>query len=160
MSAITTRTATESDRAFLLELYASTREAEMAMVPWSAEQRRIFVEMQFAAQWSGYRNAYPDAEHSVIVADGEPAGRIYFTRGAEKIHILDITIAPSSRNRGIGSRVLQALLDEARAARKAVSIYVEDFNPSRRLFERLGFRVVQHDGFQLLLERPPESAGE
>lgn len=41
---------TESDEQFLTELYASTRAAEMAIVPWESEQKRAFLKMQFEAQ--------------------------------------------------------------------------------------------------------------
>ena len=48
-------------------------------------------------------------------------------------------VAAGLRNRGIGGEVLRRVLAEADAAGKPVSIYVEDFNPSQRLFARLGF---------------------
>ena len=44
------------------------------------------------------------------------------------------------------------LLREAKQAKKRVTIYVESFNPSLRLFERLGFRKVEENGFQFLME--------
>jgi hypothetical protein len=34
---------------------------------------------------------------------------------------------------------LRGLLDEARAAARPVELFVEDRNPARRLYERLGF---------------------
>ena len=67
----------------------------------------------------------------------------------------DITIAPESRNAGIGSLVLRTILEEADLSGKPVTIYVESFNPSLRLFQRLGFQIASQDSFQLLLERPP-----
>ena len=60
-----------------------------------------------------------------------------------------------SRGAGIASTVLNGLIAEAGRSGKPVSIYLEDFNPSLRLFERLGFRIAKQDGFQLLLERAP-----
>jgi hypothetical protein len=51
--------------------------------------------------------------------------------------------------------VLAGVLAEADAHGKPVSIYVESFNPSLRLFERLGFAVAAVDGFLMLLKRPP-----
>jgi ribosomal protein S18 acetylase RimI-like enzyme len=152
---ITLRPVRESDDSFLLSLYASTRAAEMAMVPWSDEQKDAFVKMQFAGQKSGYASDYPDAQHSVISADDEPAGRLYLSRSPNSFHILDITIAVSSRNSGIGSAVLQEILKEADRAGKSTTIYVENFNPSQRLFERLGFRVSSVKDFTVLLERQP-----
>jgi GNAT superfamily N-acetyltransferase len=155
------RDVVDSDQPFLLALYASTRELELSQVPWSDEQKRIFVESQFAAQSRSYPASYPAATHQVICADELPVGRLYLNRGATTFHILDITIAPGARNAGIGTAVLHGILEEAAQARKPVSIYTETFNPSMRLFERLGFRTVSVDGFLVLLERPtPEAAGQ
>jgi len=151
------RDACDADRPFLLELYAAIREAEMAMVPWTEPQKRAFVEMQFAAQLRGYAETHPDAAQRIILAAGRPAGRIYLDRGESELHILDITVAPAFRNSGIGSAVLREVLAEADRTGKTVGIYVEDFNASRRLFERLGFGVAGQDGFLLRLERPPRA---
>ena len=41
---------------------------------------------------------------------------------------------------------------DAKEAGKPVSIFVETFNPSLRLFQRLGFTPVQQEGFHLLLQ--------
>jgi ribosomal protein S18 acetylase RimI-like enzyme len=155
---ITLREAGEADRPFLLELYASTREAEMAMVPWPEPQKRAFVGVQFAAQLRGYAESHPGAVHRIILAAGEPAGRIYLDRGEREIHILDITVAPAFRNSGIGSAVLREVLAEADRTGKTAGIFVEDFNPSRRLFERLGFSVAERDGFLLRLQYRPVAA--
>lgn len=154
---ISSRPVNDGDRSFLLRLYASVREAEMALVPWTTEQKRAFIEMQFAAQIRGYAEVYPQALHQIICRNGQPAGRIYWSREAERLHILDITVDPQWRNQGIGSRVLNTLLEEADRDAKPVTIHVEDFNPSRRLFERLGFEIASQDGFMLQLRRPPRA---
>lgn len=148
---ISRRPVTESDRDFLFALYASTRAAEMAVVPWNEEQKRAFVESQFLAQSRGYQEAYPQATHEILSRDGVDVGRLYLARGANHIHILDITVAPEARNAGIGSSVLGEILAEADRSGWPVSIYVESFNPSRRWLDRLGFRVVSEDGFMLFL---------
>jgi len=154
-AAITLRAVCPADEPFLFELYASAREFEMAQVPWTPAQKQAFLEMQFAAQTRSYAAANPDATHEVILREGEAAGRLYLARRPDRLHILDITIAPSLRNAGIGSAVLQGILEEADRAGKAVSIFVETFNPSMRFFERLRFQPTSIDGFLVLLERPP-----
>jgi ribosomal protein S18 acetylase RimI-like enzyme len=160
LSGITRRDVCDADRPFLLELYASTRQAEMAMVPWTPQQKSAFVQMQFLAQLAGYRETYPDAIHEIIVAEDRPAGRVWLDRRQSELHILDVTIDPVCRNAGIGSAVIREILLEGDRTGKRVTIYVEDFNRSRGLFERLGFRVAHQDGFQLLLERLPSARGE
>jgi ribosomal protein S18 acetylase RimI-like enzyme len=155
---ITFRTAGESDRQLLFELYASTREAELALVPWTEPQKLAFVQMQFAAQAHSYAETHPHAVHEIIVCDGRDCGRLYLSRLPESFHILDITIAPASRSAGIGTRVLAEIVDEADRVGKPVSIYVEETNPSVRFFRRFGFEVARQDGFQLFLNRLPGAA--
>ncbi|HLJ50890.1 MAG TPA: GNAT family N-acetyltransferase [Bryobacteraceae bacterium] len=149
----------ETDDPFLFELYASTREAELSQVPWTDTQKQAFLQMQFDAQKRGYKSTHPGAEHQLICADGVPVGRLYLDRLADRLHILDITVAPRFRHSGFGSCVLRGILDEANTKNKMVTIYVESFNPSVRLFQRLGFEVASVDGFQLLLERHPGTTG-
>ncbi|HEY7402091.1 MAG TPA: GNAT family N-acetyltransferase [Candidatus Angelobacter sp.] len=146
------RPATPADDEFLLSVYASTRADEMQRVPWNAEQKEAFVRMQFAAQKSHYAAAFPQASHDVICVDKTAVGRIYLDRDPDVFHILDVTVLPQYRNQGIGSTLLGRLLAEAGQSGKAVTIYVETFNPSVRLFERLGFQKIEEKDFQLLMK--------
>jgi ribosomal protein S18 acetylase RimI-like enzyme len=73
-------------------------------------------------------------------------------RNADRVHILDVTVLPEYRNRGVGTALLRQLMDEAGASRKPLTIYVEFFNPSLRLFERLGFQREKEEGFQFLMK--------
>jgi ribosomal protein S18 acetylase RimI-like enzyme len=154
---ITLRPVSDQDDNFLLSVYASTRIAELAQVPWSPEQKEVFVRMQFNAQKQHYATEYPQANHDLICVDGVPVGRLYLARDADALHILDITVLPEHRNLGIGSFLLGQVIEEARSEGKPVTIYIETFNPSLRLFERLGFRKDKENGFQLLLKWSPSS---
>ena len=152
---ISLRPVTDADDDFLLSVYASTRAEEMSRVPWSPEQKDSFVRMQYAAQKRHYPAQHPKAAHDIILVDGTAVGRIYLDRAGQEFHILDITILPEQRNGGIGSRLLRQVLDEAATQKKPVTIYVETFNPSLRLFERLGFQKAEENGFQLLMRKEP-----
>lgn len=154
----------EADDPFLLALYATTRQAELDQVPdWSPEQRHAFVTMQFNAQRHHYRNVIPNVAFDVITRDGEPIGRLYTREGETMLHIVDILIDPALRGAGIGTALLQSLADETRAAGKVLSIFVETYNPAKRLYERLGFVPVgEPQGFFLEMEiplPPPQAAG-
>jgi ribosomal protein S18 acetylase RimI-like enzyme len=147
----------DADRPFLVELYGSTREEELAQVDWDGPTRRAFVEHQFAAQDSAYRGNYPGATLDVIEVDGAPAGRLYVHRGPSDIRIMDIALAPPFRGRGIGASLLRSLMDEADASGRKLSIHVEMNNPARSLYDRLGFRPAGEHGVYVLMERPPAS---
>jgi len=152
---ITLRAVTPEDDAFLREVYASVRAQEMAMVPWSDEEKAAFLKSQFDAQDSYYRAQFPAAEFQVIMNDDAPVGRLYVLRGGDEIRILDVSILPDARSQGIGTSLMKPLLEEAVAANKPVTIWVENFNPSQTLFRRLGFSVIHEDGFNQLLEFRP-----
>jgi RimJ/RimL family protein N-acetyltransferase len=156
---ISLRPVSQEDEAFILSLYASTREEELARLPWTLEQKTAFVKMQFAAQKQHYAAIEPGASHEIILRDGVPAGRLYLARKPEVLHILDVTISPQHRSAGVGGFVLRQILSESCAQAVPVSIYVEFFNPSIRFFERLGFRKGEQQGVHFLLAySPAESA--
>ena len=152
---ITLRPVSADDYDFLVALYGSTRAEEMAMVPWTTEQQETFIRLQFAAQQDHYAEKYPTASHDIIVCDDRPVGRLYVARLDQEIRIIDITLLPAERNAGIGSHLLRQLLDEANGSGKITRIYVEEFNPSLRLFERLGFSPSEQHGIHLLLQCNP-----
>ena len=149
------------DEPFLIALYASTREAELARVPWTGAQKAEFLRSQFALQRSQYRTHYHGADFCIIEADGRPIGRLYVHRGAQEIRLMDIALLPASRGCGIGGAYLQALLREAQAANLPVTLHVEPGNPARRLYLRAGFRPAAELGFyERLVWVPPDPAGE
>jgi len=144
------------DEPFLLSVYASTREEELTVLPWSDEQKAAFVAMQFAAQSSHYAKHYDGMTADVVLVDGEPAGRLLVHRGSGEIRIVDIALLAEFRGRGAGGALLAELMDEAIEMNKRLSIHVEQGNRARSLYERLGFRQVgEATGIHLLMEWDP-----
>ena len=149
---ISLRPITPEDDSFLASLYASTRTEELAQTNWSEEQKAMFCRMQFNAQTADYQRNYPDASFQIIERSGVAAGRLLVMRSDEAIHVIDIALMPAHRGAGIGTKLLKELQKEARAAGKKLSIYVESFNPARRLYDRLGFQQVEEKEVYLLME--------
>lgn len=144
------RPCTPDDRELLLAVYASTRADELALTDWSDAQRRAFVEMQFEAQSRHYAQQRPQSMCHVIVIDvgpsGEPAdghvvGRLWVDRGADCLHVLDISLLPEARGQGLGSLLLRGLMAEAQQRGTPLTISVEVHNPALGLYQRLGFEA-------------------
>jgi ribosomal protein S18 acetylase RimI-like enzyme len=148
-------TPTEHDTDFLAALYASTRAEELKMTDWSDDQKAQFCRMQFDAQTVHYTTHYTTAEFSIIEHDGIPAGRLYVDRWPNEIRIMDIALLPEHRGQGIGTQLLQSLIEESTASNKLLSIHVEKFNPALRLYERLGFKIAGEEHVYWRLERTP-----
>jgi len=156
---VTFRQAIADDEPFLLGVYGSTRLEELALTNWDEAQRDAFLRMQFAAQQAHYRQTYPEAEHLIILLDAESIGRLYVAEIEAEIRIVDVTILPEHRNAGIGTPIIKQLMAEAATIGKPLRIYVESFNPSQHLFERLGFIKVDESGYSYLLEWRAQPVG-
>jgi GNAT superfamily N-acetyltransferase len=69
---------------------------------------------------------------------------------------LAIAVADGFRGRGVGSRLMEALADRARAEGIArLSLSVDTENPARLLYEQLGYREISRDdvgGVRMLLD--------
>jgi ribosomal protein S18 acetylase RimI-like enzyme len=157
-SAITFRPIQPEDEEFLCELYATTREVEMAQVDWTAEQKEAFLGMQFRAQHEYYQEQFPDARFDILEVAGRPIGRLYVHHREDEIRLIDIALLPEHRGAGLGTRLMKELLDEAGEAGKPLRIHVEQFNPALRLYERLGFSKIEEQGLHWLMEWSPETA--
>ncbi len=144
-----------TDLGVLREVYSATRTEELALVDWTEVDKQSFVGQQFDAQDRYYRQYYPGASFDVVLLDGQPIGRLYVDRWPEELRIIDIALLPHHRNGGVGTLLLQCLMDDAAASGRKVSIHVERFNPALRLYTRLGFVPVADRGVYLLMEWAP-----
>lgn len=152
---ISLRPALPGDDEFLFSLYASTRMQEMALAAWSAAQKQAFLHMQFRAQGSSYMEHYPGAEFQLILLDGQAVGRFYVYRTPNEIQVLDISLLTQYRGQGIGTYLLNGILEEGVESHRPVTISVKRFNPALHLYERLGFRLVSDDGVYLFMKWMP-----
>jgi ribosomal protein S18 acetylase RimI-like enzyme len=154
-ASLSLRPAQAADEAFLRQVYASTRAFELQQVPWTLEQKAAFCDMQFTAQDSYYRATFVTAQFLVIEQNAVPAGRLYVERQDDEIHIIDIALMPEHRGRGIGTYLLQKVMQEGQSIGKKVTIYVERYNPALSLYQRLGYELVKEHGVHYLMEWMP-----
>lgn len=146
------------DEPFLLVLYASTREEELALVEWAPGMLDAFLRQQFHAQQTHYRSYFPSGEHELVLRGDRPIGRIYLERSDEKLHLLDIALLPDERGRGVGSALMHELIAEAQRRELPVTLHVYSLDTRvLRWYEGLGFEVVGDAGMYHLMERRPQA---
>ncbi|WP_121255982.1 GNAT family N-acetyltransferase [Nocardioides ferulae] len=149
---VSLRPTTDTDRPFLLEVYAATRAEELDQVVWAPGAREAFLRMQFEAQDVQYRQHNPHGAFDVVEVDGVPAGRLYVDRRPTDVRIVDIALLPAYRGTGVGSHLLRLLQAEAAASGRSLSIHVEIHNRAAGLYSRLGFVVVAEHGVYRRME--------
>jgi len=127
------RPATAEDAVFLYELNRTTLRGyvEKTWGPWDEEwQRDRFLKM------------FRPEDVRIIVVSGRDAGQLITHRRGTELEIGLIEIVPELQGRGLGTRILRDLLAEAAGEGLRVTLQVLKANPSKRLYERLGFTVT------------------
>lgn len=154
-SGVTLRPATDADYDFMRQLYHSTRAEEMKHFPFDDAQKAAFLDQQFSAQFAHYQQYYPTCERNIIERDGQAIGRLWIDEWRDQIRIVDIALVPSARGAGIGSALIDLVLQRGVQVAKPVTIHVEAFNPALRLYQRVGFKTIGTNGAYNLMEWRP-----
>jgi ribosomal protein S18 acetylase RimI-like enzyme len=77
------------------------------------------------------------------MVSGRDVGAIAVEWRDSDVVLTDIEILPECRGCGLGTAIIRAALTEARRRGLPVALQVLKGNPARRLYERLGFCVVE-----------------
>ena len=143
----------DEDAPFRFKLFCESRPAEFALLQLDPAVFEQLMRFQFHAQTVTYRANFPDARFDIIERDRAPIGRIVVNRPGTMLHIVDQAIVPELRNRGLGTAIMKALMDEATRNGLPVRLKVASTNdPSMRLYRRLGFVPIRTEPLSIEME--------
>jgi len=158
--AVALRPERADDAPFVFQLFAQTRAAMFAGLPLGAAQLDALLRQQFQLQTTQYRHGFPQAERSILEVEAQPIGRFYVDWSTPVVRVIDVTLLAEWRGQGRGGDLLRRLLEETAAAGRTVGLHVERDNPARRLYRRLGFRVIHDKDIYLEMEWRPDAPEE
>jgi ribosomal protein S18 acetylase RimI-like enzyme len=139
------RAATPADAEFLYDLLRTTmRDYVEQTWSWDEDWQRTYFDMH-----------YDPAQNQVVALNGQDIGVIAAERREGGIHLSSIYILPEYQGRGIGTQLINDLLAEAFRQGLPVSLRVLKINPARRLYERLGFVVVDEADTHYIMKATP-----
>ena len=141
------RQATWDDYDFLYDLLKTTMREHVELI-WIWDE-----------QWQQERfeKTFNPAENRIIVLNGVDVGVIATRRYEDEIFLARLYILPEYQGRGIGTQLIRSLLVEARREGLPVTLRVLTGNPAKRLYERLGFEVVEDAVTHYLMKATPSS---
>jgi len=149
------RTATADDREFLWEVHRTAlRPAVEATWGWDeAFQVRYFAE-HFAT-----------GDRFVVCVDGFDAGVLQFTVRNDHLFLATVALLPRHQGRGLGTELVNMVLEEGRRRHLPVRLQVLKANRARNLYERLGFEPYGESDTHVLMARAggggiPEADGD
>jgi GNAT superfamily N-acetyltransferase len=127
------RAATDRDATFIYDLRAvGLREYVNRIWGWDE-----------AFQAARFQERFDPACYQVVTVSGRDIGAVAIEWRDGEVFLADIELLPEWRGVGLGTAIISAVLDEARRRGLPVALQVLKGNSARRLYERLGFRVVE-----------------
>lgn len=146
------RPATADDGEFLTECFAVERAELFASMP---EPMRSTLLAQQRAAFERDLMSRAELRDRIVTLGGRPVGRLVESREAEGWWIVDLRIVEAGRGRGIGTRLVADLVDEARRAGVSIGFHVRHGHPATPTWARLGFVVTGSDEFDLEMRADP-----
>ena len=133
------RQATHDDYDFLYQLHvAAMREYVEATWGWQEEWQEEYFARKFDPE-----------NRQIIQIEDQDAGVIALEQRVEELYIALIEILPTFQRRGVGTSIVRQIINTAHSDGLPVILHVLKTNtPARRLYERLGFAIVQDEGIR------------
>ncbi len=107
-----------------------------------------------AAQRKRFNEVTRAADHSIVELAGEPIGCLCLKQSDAEIRLVRLFILPEFQRKGIGTGILEEILESADKLRLPVSLRVLRVNPARRLYERHGFVIAAENETHYTMIRP------
>ncbi|HLY26728.1 MAG TPA: GNAT family N-acetyltransferase [Aggregatilineales bacterium] len=128
----TLQAATNADFAFLYDLHVKAMRAAIEKT-WGWDED---------FQMAYFRQHFTTDNTDIFMVGNVPVGKLICERDPQRILLAEIEILPEYQRKGLGTAIIQALIDEAKASHKEVVLQVLKTNSdARRLYERLGFEL-------------------
>ena len=143
------------DEAVFRRLYAEVRAPELSVTNWSAAEKQSFCDSQYTLQDKHYRQHYADFEAWAICGRDAVIGRLYLATFDGVLILMDITIAGANRGAGIGTHLLEDVINQADAQKREMRLHVEPASPARHLYVRLGFVGIGEAAIYEEMRRAP-----
>jgi len=106
-----------------------------------------------------YTNNFDPDKIEVIVYNGKDVGRLRVVRSADEIYIGGIQILPNFQGKGIGTIILQRLIDEAKMTSKNIKLEVQKVNiRAFKLYTKLGFVITSETNEQFIMKKSTDTA--
>ncbi|MDJ0521986.1 MAG: GNAT family N-acetyltransferase [Planctomycetota bacterium] len=138
------RPSTDEDHDFLRRAHhAGLQPWITAVFGWDPEEQERLMD-----DW--LQRVQPD----IVTIGGKDAGYLLVRDDGDVITGLAVVLLPRYQRRGVGTRLVQGVIDRATAEGKPVVIRVLRGNPAKRLYERLGFEAFEETETHIRMRRP------
>jgi ribosomal protein S18 acetylase RimI-like enzyme len=156
---ISRRPEAAEDEPFLRCLILETISEQSQASAWPPPFREELLETQYQVLRQGIRNSASGSPGTIVLREDRPVGWYVAANRADEIFLVTIMVLAKHRKKGIGSAILQDLLEESDQSHKPLRLTVGVNNNSAvRLYETFGFQRLGGDEVNHLMERRPHAS--
>jgi ribosomal protein S18 acetylase RimI-like enzyme len=141
MDVIETRTATEADFDFLVDLHRQTFQVYVEQL-WGWDE---------AGQRAGLYEDFQMFPFEIIYDRGEAVGMMSVVNQRDALFLNYLAILPTAQRRGLGTHLVRRLMHQAFEQQLPVTLVVLKVNPAKAFYERLGFTVTGDDEYRYFM---------
>lgn len=143
-SALRTRPAAPSDLNWLIQLRIATMSEHIensgTKLSYADHQARVQQDYHFI---------------QIVLLKEQPIGMYKVVCSSLPWQLVQFQIAPAHQGLGFGNELLQSIMQQADAADALLHLSVLKVNPAKRLYERLGFRIIEDQEHSFKMQRKP-----
>ena len=103
------------------------------------------LDLNMDAQVAGLRQRWGVEKVRIITLGGADIGWLQSFVKDDALYLDQLFVDDAMRRRGVGTEVVEGLIEEAARAGRPLTLGVVKTNPALRLYERLGFRTTHED---------------
>jgi ribosomal protein S18 acetylase RimI-like enzyme len=140
---ITLRQAKAKDFEFLWNLHKATMKSYVKQI-WGWDD-------EFQEEY--FKNRFHYKDNQLILLDKEPIGAIEIHDRERELFIATFEITPKFQNKGIGSTVLERIINTSDNKQKPLKLQVLKVNPAKRFYKRYGFKIVDEKEHHFIMAR-------
>jgi len=109
--------------------------------------------LNMAAQRAGFRQRWDVTQVRIVTLHGADIGWLESFIEDDALFLGQLFVDNKLRGQGIGTELVEGLIEEAARTGRAVTLGVVKTNPAMRLYERLGFRTTHDDDRKFYMRR-------
>ena len=141
-AAIGTRPATLGDLDFVWRIYRdSMKPLTIELLEWNDERQKAVVTDGLAGETS-----------EIITIDGCDVGWLQVRQTKDAVELCQIYLAPEFQGQGVGTALVRRTQDQAKRTAKPVVLGVMHNNRAKKLYERLGFQLIDADAIKAYMK--------
>ena len=121
------------------------------------ENMKRYVEKVYPWNPQLFRNGFVPQDYQVLEINHQIIGFMKVVPSKTEIYLAEIQIIKDYQKKGIGTRLIQSIMQQAQANNKILWLKVIKGNPAKKLYERLGFTEVRKSLHHAIMVKQPEN---